>query len=194
MAGFIVQLQVLEVEDAASAVALYDTIFLNVEFAAALWARPVTTIVNFIGKSLTVLPTWTSPKLARRLQQLTSLVYLSATAEHFNDVWLYSLSLVAACDPGEVVLADRQAELASALAVVCRNSRTSGKRLKRRQGWRCCWWKCRNGRTRAQRGRRQPRSGKPPGVGRPKGKPTRRLISGFGATLHGVLRTARERG
>ena len=103
----------------AAAQELYNNIFLNEEVVVELMRRSPDDIVGFVTKALTLFPTWTTTRAAVKLQGLTNLVYLGAKPKDFNSVWLYSLAVAAETDPGNtVVLSDKQAEMAFALADV----------------------------------------------------------------------------
>ena len=95
----------------------YSETYLNADCVKCLLEVRGETISVYLTKALQVTPTWTNTRTAVRLKQLTGIAYVG-TGKEANDAYVYSIALVAELDPGRVVLGDRQAEVAFALADV----------------------------------------------------------------------------
>jgi hypothetical protein len=106
--------------------AAWTEFFLNADACRALLQRPKEQIVEIIKRGATVGSwIWTTTQAAVKVQALTGVALVAATLKNYNDAFLYSIALASEVDPGNLELADKQAEVAFKLAALWKSDGTS---------------------------------------------------------------------
>ena len=99
---------------------------LDADAVRAALEQPKERITTLLAKGATVQQTvWTTTSIAIRVQALTGLDFVATSWADYNVTFLYSVALCAEVDPGALVLTDRQADVAFALAQVWRKLPTT---------------------------------------------------------------------
>ena len=101
----------------------YGELFLKAEVAVAVCTLGTEFVGEFIKKSLSLSPRWTTTRCAVVCEALSGVVLVEESTAPYNLAFLYSLALASETDPGtSFKLADRQAELAFKLAACWRKA------------------------------------------------------------------------
>jgi len=100
-----------------TALAIYQQCFLNKDVVTVLLEQPQE-IPKFIARGAGLVLSYTTTLCAVRVKKLTNISYVAPAAKEYNDAFLYSIALAGQVDPGQVVLGDRQGEVAFALCDV----------------------------------------------------------------------------